>query len=179
MTTLTLSKRSPTNNTLTHSDGTVYEVSTPFRFGSRTTTCRKNGQVLATIKWPTSGKNEVTMGGMTAPLSDVFPGDGNLSTSRLFTTASGEKLKWIDKSKLQCVPVDSDIPFATYDYKHFASIRGKKSTLDISPNASHLTDVLVVTWVIAEKKAQEARRTAASSGGASVSTAASGDAKES
>ncbi|CAE6451329.1 unnamed protein product [Rhizoctonia solani] len=118
------------------------------------------------------------MGGMTAPLSDVFPRDGSLSTSRLFTTASGEKLKWTDKAKLQCVPIDSDVPLATYDYKHFASIRGKKSTLDISPNASHLTDILVVTWVIAEKKAQEARKVAASSGGANVSAAANGDAKE-
>ncbi|KDN46387.1 hypothetical protein RSAG8_04331, partial [Rhizoctonia solani AG-8 WAC10335] len=104
------------------------------------------------------GSGELTMGGMTASLSNVFPKAGMLSNSRVFTTASGERLKWKDKSKLSCVSDDTGKPLATYNRKSFAALRSKKSTLDISSNGTHFTDILVVTWVLAEKKAQDRRR---------------------
>ncbi|EUC65582.1 ATP11, putative [Rhizoctonia solani AG-3 Rhs1AP] len=173
MTTLALSRSSPTNNTLTDDYGTVtYDVSTPFSLRSSTTTIKRNGQVLAMIKWGVFGGSELTMGGVSASLNDVFPRTGKLSSFRVFTTADGERLKWKYKSTLQCVSADSGLPLATYNHKLFAGIRNKKSTLDISPNAAHLTDILVVTWVIAEKKAQD-ERSAASSAGSSAAAASS------
>ncbi|CAE6472599.1 unnamed protein product [Rhizoctonia solani] len=175
MTTLALSRSSPTNNTLTDHNGTVtYDVSTPFSFRNSTTTIKRNDQVLAIIKWGVFGGSELTMGGMSAPLNDVFPRAGKLSSSRIFTTADGERLKWKYKSKLKCVSPDSGHSLATYDYKLFAGIRNKKSTLNISPDATHLTDILVVTWVIAEKKAQDERSAASSSGSGAAAVAASG-----
>ena len=85
----------------------------------------------------------------------------NNGSSRVFTTADGGRLKWKNKPKLQvldtlphpsllrthcllqCVSADSGLPLATYDHKLFAGIRNKNSTLDISPSAAHLTDILV------------------------------------
>ncbi|CAE6440023.1 unnamed protein product, partial [Rhizoctonia solani] len=139
-------------------------------FGGGTTTIKRNGQILAIIKWGVFSRGELTMGGMTASLSEVFPRSGALSSSRVFTTANGERLKWKDKSKLKCVSADGGL-LAEYNPKHFAAIGGKISALEISPNATHLTDILVVTWVIAEKKAQENRSAAAS--GASAASASS------
>ncbi|CAE6457372.1 unnamed protein product [Rhizoctonia solani] len=120
--------------------------------------------------------SELTMGGKTASVSDVFPSAGKLSSSRIFTTADGEGLKWKDRSKLYCVSTNDGSSVATYNHRKLSSaFSGKKATLDISPNATHLADILVVTWVIAAKKAQD-RSAAATSGssGASASVAASG-----
>ncbi|CAE6440026.1 unnamed protein product [Rhizoctonia solani] len=156
MSTLTLSRSSPTNTTLTDSYGTVfYEVSTPLSLCDEITTIKRNGQVLAIIKWRVFEGSQLTMGGMTAPLSDVFPKSGILSNSRVFTTASGERLKWKCDSKRECVSADSGLPLATFKSRLFGSIGGKKSTLEISPNATHLLDILVVTWVIIEKKRED------------------------
>ncbi|KAG8685993.1 hypothetical protein FRC11_009724 [Ceratobasidium sp. 423] len=93
------------------------------------------------------------MGGRTAPLSDVFPKSGMLS--KVFTAVSGERLKWKSDSKRECVSADSGLPLATFKPTLFGAIGGKKSTLDISPNATHPIDILVVTWVIIEKKRED------------------------
>ncbi|CAE6438162.1 unnamed protein product [Rhizoctonia solani] len=144
MTTLTVSRSSPRNTTLTDLYGNVaYEVSTPFRLGPSTTTITRNGQVLATVRWGMLG-DDLTMSGKTASVSDIFPSAGKLSTSRIFTTANGEGLKWKDKSKLYCVSTNDGSSIATYNHKKLSSaFTGKKATLDISPNAAHLTDILV------------------------------------
>ncbi|CAE6442702.1 unnamed protein product [Rhizoctonia solani] len=166
MATLTLSESSPTNTTLVDPYGKFgLQVSTPCRFTKEITTIKRNGQILATVKWATFGGSELAMGGISAPLNDVFPKSSILSdliilrmknlSSRVFTTASGEKLKWKYKSKLECVSPDSGLPLATYNYKILGGIRNKKSTLEISPNARHLIDIIVVTWVIYEKKARD------------------------
>ncbi|KAG8687525.1 hypothetical protein FRC11_007083, partial [Ceratobasidium sp. 423] len=55
------------------------KVSTPHRFGGGTTTIKRNGQTLATVKWGVFGSGELTMNGMTASLSEVFPKAGILS----------------------------------------------------------------------------------------------------
>ncbi|KAF8761319.1 hypothetical protein RHS01_00360 [Rhizoctonia solani] len=120
--------------------------------------------------------DDLTMNGETASVSDVFPSAGKLSTSRIFTTANGEGLKWKDKSKLHyCVPLNDGSPIATYNHKKLSSaFTGKKATLDISPNATHLTDILVVTWVIAAKKSQDRSSAAAASSSSASSAVASG-----
>ncbi|CAE6426070.1 unnamed protein product [Rhizoctonia solani] len=80
MTTLALSESCPTNTTLTDPYGTVvYEVFNHGFSGNKITTIKRNGQILALVKWSTFGESKLTMGGMTAPLNDVFPKTSVLS----------------------------------------------------------------------------------------------------
>ncbi|GAB1525815.1 hypothetical protein RhiTH_008981 [Rhizoctonia solani] len=51
---------------------------------------------------------------------------------------------------------------------------GKKATLDISPNAMHLLDILVVTWVIMAKKSVDKQSEAVGDAASSVASAVSG-----
>ncbi|KAG8687524.1 hypothetical protein FRC11_007082 [Ceratobasidium sp. 423] len=168
MTTYTLSKTSPINTVLMDPDGSVvYEISTPFKLGDSETTIRRGDQVVATIQWKTFSKSTLTMGGKVAPINEVFPRSKQLST--IYTMPNGEKFKWKDTLKLYCVSVDTGLNLATYYRTSLYMVRSKKSTLDVLHGADpEKTDALVVTWVIAEKKARDrrrARRHAASGGG--------------
>ncbi|CAE6409273.1 unnamed protein product [Rhizoctonia solani] len=159
MTTYILSRTSPTNTTLSSPEGlAVYEISTPDILGPSQTTIKRGGNVIATIQWNLVKGSTITMSGKTNPIDEVFPRSGTLSMSRIWTTSSGEQFKWKDSAKLYCVSVESGLNLATYDRTYFSLFRDKKSTLDISSNAAHLVDDLVVTWVIAEKKARNRRR---------------------
>ncbi|CAE6435938.1 unnamed protein product [Rhizoctonia solani] len=85
--------------------------------------------------------------------------------SRIYTTSSGEQFKWKDKARLYCVSVDTGLNLATYDRVHFRYFRDKKSVLEIATAGVHLTDTLVVTWALAEKKARDRRRSRRNGGG--------------
>ncbi|KAH7330635.1 hypothetical protein B0J17DRAFT_678911 [Rhizoctonia solani] len=160
MTTYTLSKTSPINTVLTDpSENVAYEISTPLKLGDSETTIKRGDQIVATIQWKTFHKSTLTMSGKMATIDEVFPRSKQLSTSRIYTMPNGERLKWKDTSKLYCVSVDSGLNLATYYRTSLYMIRSRKSTLDILHNADpEKTDTLVVTWVIAEKKARNRRR---------------------
>ncbi|CAE6452730.1 unnamed protein product [Rhizoctonia solani] len=161
---------SPTNTTLSSHEGTVvYEVSTPDILGPSQTTIKRGESVIATIQWNLVKGSTITINGKSSTIDEVFPRSGALSTSRIWTTSNGEQFKWKDSAKLYCVSMESGLNLATYDRTYFSLFRDKKSTLDISANASHLTDDLIVTWVIAEKKARNRRRSQ-SVGGRDTST---------
>ncbi|KAG9126336.1 hypothetical protein FRC07_003857 [Ceratobasidium sp. 392] len=168
-TTYTLSKTSPTNTTLTGPDGTVvWEVTTPFKLHDSVTTITRQGQTTATIQWKVFGKSTLTMNGQTNPFNVVMPRPKAMSTSRVYTTADGQKFKWKDSKKLYCVSEDTGLNLATYYRNSLYLLSSKKSTLDISSTGAPFADILVVTWVIMEKKARDrrrARRNAAAGGG--------------
>ncbi|KAJ1310720.1 hypothetical protein OPQ81_009243 [Rhizoctonia solani] len=170
MPTYTLSKTSPLNTVLSDPGGNVvYEVSTPFKLGDSETTIKRGDRIIATIQWKIFHKSTLTMGGKSFAINEVFPRSKQMSTSRVYTMPNGEKFKWKDSSKLYCVSVNSGLNLATYYRTSFYLIRSKKSTLDVLHNTdAETTDALVVTWVIAEKKARDrrrARRNAAGGGG--------------
>ncbi|CAE6506857.1 unnamed protein product [Rhizoctonia solani] len=170
MTTYTLSKTSPINTVLMDPGGNVaYEIITPFKLGDSETTIKRGDQIVATVQWKTFNKSMLTMGGKSTPIKEVFPRCKQLSTSRIYTMSNGERFKWKDTSKLYCVSVDTGLNLATYYRTSLYLIRDKKSTLDVLHGAdSEKTDALIVTWVIAEKKARDrrrARRHAAGGGG--------------
>ncbi|CAE6505654.1 unnamed protein product [Rhizoctonia solani] len=79
--------------------------------------------------------------------------------SRTYTTLSGERFKWKGSNKLYCVSIETHGTLAMYERAIFSRIRRKPYVLSISPNADYLIEVLIVTWVIAEKKARSRRRT--------------------
>ncbi|CAE6417700.1 unnamed protein product [Rhizoctonia solani] len=160
MTTYTLSRASPTNTILSDSQGAAaYVISTPFRLGGTQTTITQGNQVIATIQWNVFKKDTVTMNDRTSTVKEAFPRIKLLSPARTYTTLSGERFKWKGTNKLSCVSVETRGTLAIYERAIFSRVRKKPHVLNISPNADYLVEVLIVTWVIAEKKARSRRRT--------------------
>ncbi|KAH7329779.1 hypothetical protein B0J17DRAFT_771967 [Rhizoctonia solani] len=91
-------------------------------------------------------------------VSEWFPRSNMLATSRVCTTASGEKIKWRGTQQLSCISPDTGLQLVTYDRVRHRPFRRWESTLNVSPSAMGIIDDLIVTWVIAEKKARERRR---------------------
>ncbi|CUA68541.1 hypothetical protein RSOLAG22IIIB_03579 [Rhizoctonia solani] len=126
--------------------------------GPSQTTIKRGETVIATIQWNLVKGSNISMNDKTSAIDEVFPRSGALSMSRVWTTTTGEQLKWKDSVKLYCFSVETGLNLATYDRTYFSLFRDKKSTLDISADGTHLTDDLIITWVIAEKKARNRRR---------------------
>ncbi|KAG8683005.1 hypothetical protein FRC08_014586, partial [Ceratobasidium sp. 394] len=115
MTTYTLSKTSPINTVLADSEGTpVYEVKTPFRFRNRESTVTRGDQTIATVQWKVFGKSTLTMNGNISTIKEILPRSKRFSTSRVYTSADGQKFKWKDSRKLYCVSIDTGLHLATY-----------------------------------------------------------------
>ncbi|CAE6409034.1 unnamed protein product [Rhizoctonia solani] len=157
--TYTLSKGSPTNTVLNGPQGVEYVISTPFRLGGTQTTITQGGRVIATIQWNIFKKDTVTIDDRTSTVKEAFPKMKLLSTSRTYTTLSGERFKWKGTNKLRCISVETHNTLAMYERAIFSRTRKKPHVLSISSNADYLIEVLIVTWVIAEKKARNRRRT--------------------
>ncbi|KAH7341462.1 hypothetical protein B0J17DRAFT_646634 [Rhizoctonia solani] len=160
MTTYTLSRASPTNTILNDPQGAAaYVISTPFRLGGTKTTITQGDRVIATIQWNVFKKDTVTIGDITSTVKESFPRIKLLSTARTYTTLSGERFKWKGTNKLRCVSVETRGTLAIYERAIFSRVRKKPHVLNISPDADYLVEFLIVTWVIAEKKARSRRRT--------------------
>ncbi|KAH7330664.1 hypothetical protein B0J17DRAFT_679051 [Rhizoctonia solani] len=158
MTTYTLSRDSPRNTVLTDPDGNiVYKISSPFTLKNYTTTITRadESDVVAVIHWSVVHKDKITMNGVTQTIDDAFPKSRKLGISRVHTTAEGEQFKWKYSTRLYCVSKPSDLNIATFYQSILSGISGRKSTLDINQSALHLSDVLVVTWIIMQKEWEE------------------------
>ncbi|CEL55717.1 hypothetical protein RSOLAG1IB_01729 [Rhizoctonia solani AG-1 IB] len=157
--TYTLSRGSPTNTVLNGPPGTAeYVISTPFRLGGTQTTITQEGRVIATIQWNVFKKDTVTIDDRTSTVKEAFPKMKLLSTSRTYTTLNGERFKWKGTNKLCCISVETHNTLAMYERAIFSRVRKKPHVLTISPIADYLVEVLIVTWVIAERKARSRRR---------------------
>ncbi|KAG9089864.1 hypothetical protein FRC07_012240, partial [Ceratobasidium sp. 392] len=97
------------------------------------------------------------MNDQTTPLDVMLSKPSLMSTSRVYTNIDGQKLRWKDGNKLYCISEDTGLNLATYYENPFCLLSGKKSTLDISSSGAPFADVLVVTWVVMEKKVRERR----------------------
>ncbi|KDN48632.1 hypothetical protein RSAG8_02619, partial [Rhizoctonia solani AG-8 WAC10335] len=159
-TTYILSRTSPTNTILSDPQGaTAYVISTPFRLGRTQTTITQGNRVIATIPWNIFKKDTVTIDDRTSTIKEAFPRSKLLSTARTYTTLSGERFRWKGTNKLCCVSLETRGTLAIYERTILSRVRRKPYILNISPNADYLIEVLIVTWVIAEKKARSRRRT--------------------
>ncbi|CAE6402117.1 unnamed protein product [Rhizoctonia solani] len=166
MTTYVLSRTSPKNTTLIDPEGTTfYEVSSKYHLGGSETTVKRGDQILATIHWKAFKRSTITWNGQTTTIKEIFPRARKFSMSRIYTTSTGEQFKWKDKGKLYCVSVDTGLNFAVYDRTHLRYFRSKKSTLEITSSGAPMSDALIITWAIAEKKARDRRRSRRNGGG--------------
>ncbi|CAE6503712.1 unnamed protein product [Rhizoctonia solani] len=177
-----LSRASPTNTILNDPQGiAAYVISTPFRLGGTQTTITQGNRLIATIQWNIFKSDTVTINDRTSTVKEAFPRMKILSTTRTYTTLSGERFKWKGSNKLRCVSVETHNTLAVYERVMFSRARKKPHVLNILPDAEYLTEVLIskvvsyclcsiqadsmiqtgaiVTWVIAEKKARNRRRT--------------------
>ncbi|KAF8599225.1 hypothetical protein BDV93DRAFT_526180 [Ceratobasidium sp. AG-I] len=156
MPTLSQTNWSIINTVVEGPDGApLYTVVTPFKLGTRITTISRSGRVIATITWNVMDKDRLSFEGRDEEMKVIFPKPRAVSTSRVYTTASGRSFKWKNDRRLYCVDTETEMNLATYYRVWFQGIRGKKSTLDINDSSEELMDALVVTWIIMEKYAED------------------------
>ncbi|CAE6425566.1 unnamed protein product [Rhizoctonia solani] len=116
-------------------------------------------ELIAVIHWKWFERSTLTMKGKTTKIGEVFPRPKKMLNSRVYTMPDGYQFKWKGLDKVYAVNVETGINVATYYQNKFYLFSKKKSTLDIAAGAStELTDALVVTWAIYEKKARDWRR---------------------
>ncbi|CUA71406.1 hypothetical protein RSOLAG22IIIB_04621 [Rhizoctonia solani] len=99
------------------------------------------------------------MNGKTTKISEVFPRPKKMSNSRVYTMPDGYQFQWKGLDMIYPVNLETELNIATYYQNKMYLVNNKESTLDIAAGAStELTDALVVTWAIYEKKARDWRR---------------------
>ncbi|KAH7330609.1 hypothetical protein B0J17DRAFT_678802 [Rhizoctonia solani] len=127
--------------------------------GNSDVTVMRGEELIATIHWKWFERSMLTMNGRTTNIGDVFPRPKKLSSSRVFTMPDDYQFKWKGVDRIYAVNVETGLNIATYYQNKMHLVSGEKSTLDIAAGAStELSDALVVTWAIYEKKARDSRR---------------------
>ncbi|CAE6481700.1 unnamed protein product [Rhizoctonia solani] len=156
----TLSETSPKRCDLMDVEGNiVYKISSPVTLGNSDVTIMRGEELIAVIHWKWIERSTLTMNGKTTKINEVFPRPKKLSTSRVYTMPDGYQFQWKGTDQIYAVNVATDLNIATYYQNKMHLVNDKKSTLEIDAEAStELSDALVVTWAIYEKKARDHRR---------------------
>ncbi|CAE6425575.1 unnamed protein product [Rhizoctonia solani] len=159
MTTYTLSETSPERCNLMDPEGNIiYKISSPVTMGNSDVTIMRGEEVIAVIHWKWFEQSTLTMNNRTTELDEVFPRPKKMSPSRVYTMPDGSQFKWKGADMIYAVNVETRLNVATYYRSRMHLINSKKSMLDIAAGAStELTDALVVTWAIYEKRAKDLR----------------------
>ncbi|KAL5640576.1 hypothetical protein ACGC1H_001149 [Rhizoctonia solani] len=160
MTTYTLSHTSPKRCELMDPEGNiVYKIFSPATPGNSDVTITRGDEVIAVIHWKWFERSTLTMNGKTTKINEVFPRPKKIFNSRVYTMPDGYQFQWRGLDMIYAVNVQTNLNVATYYQNEMYLINEKKSTLDIAAGVStELVDVLVVTWVLYEKKARDWRR---------------------
>ncbi|CAE6432633.1 unnamed protein product [Rhizoctonia solani] len=155
MSTLFLSRDSPTNSKLTDLDGsTVYVVKTKHKWKDEVTgISRADGEELVSVTWKPFSDEMFTMNCKTAPLADLLQRDNKLgSSNRFFNNAAGQRFQWkILNGHLYCVDETTGLSVAAY-YRSGGGIfsKGKSAYIDISEQVTDEQDLFVVTCLMME-----------------------------
>ncbi|QRV91672.1 hypothetical protein RhiJN_19690 [Ceratobasidium sp. AG-Ba] len=156
MSTLILSRSSPTNTKISYSDGTLaYTVDTVTKLKGRITTIsRADGHELAKIDWKSLSFDEevVSMDGEMMLMSELMPHTGQFASSdRKFKTSSGRELQWNIDGKLYCTDVETGACVATFHRSNWGVIGDKAPAyIDITESIVGDQDLIVVTCMIME-----------------------------
>ncbi|KAF8594163.1 hypothetical protein BDV93DRAFT_529478 [Ceratobasidium sp. AG-I] len=154
MTTLVLSRDSPSNTSLTLKNGSLaYVVQTDFKWKDKVTIItRSTGEELARIEWKVFSEEVLTMDGNTIQLSELLRQSKEFTSSdRFFKNSAGEEYRWKLDRKLYCVNVKTEAPVATF-YRSSWGIIGSKEPayIDIAEEVLGDQDLIVVTCLIME-----------------------------
>ncbi|QRW05742.1 hypothetical protein RhiLY_04741 [Ceratobasidium sp. AG-Ba] len=149
MSTLILSRSSPTNTKISYSDGTLaYTVDTVTKLKGRITTIsRADGHELAKIDWKSLSFDEevVSMDGEMMLMSELMPHTGQFASSdRKFKTSSGRELQWNIDGKLYCTDVETGVCVATFHRSNWGIIGDKAPAyIDITESILGDQDLIV------------------------------------
>ncbi|KAF8494502.1 hypothetical protein JB92DRAFT_3099999 [Gautieria morchelliformis] len=150
----------------------LYEVDTPWRAGTRTTTVRRpkpgvapgQGQIIAEIHWRTLGSSTITLYGTTMRIKDWLKKTGVLSSSRTLVAPDGKSYVWSRGSgKFTLTDVGTDTQAAQSHRSKSGWFGGssRKMNIDISTQAINFQDIVVISFIIMEQKDRRATETAA------------------
>ncbi|CAE7188837.1 unnamed protein product [Rhizoctonia solani] len=99
------------------------------------------------------------MNGRTTKIGEVFSRPKKMSNSRVYTMPDGSRFKWKGLDVVFAIDVETRLNVAMYNRNAMYLVNDKKSTLEIADGVSaEMSDALVVTWAIFEKKARDLRR---------------------
>ncbi|CAE6466282.1 unnamed protein product [Rhizoctonia solani] len=119
----------------------------------------RGDELIAIIHWKWFERSTLTMNDKTTKINEVFPRPKKMSISRVYTMSDGYQFEWKGLDMIYAVNVETDLNVATYYQNKTYLVNDRKSMLDVAAGAStELTDALVVTWAIYEKKARDWRR---------------------
>ncbi|KAH7330608.1 hypothetical protein B0J17DRAFT_157878 [Rhizoctonia solani] len=137
----------------------LYKLSSPVTMGNSDVTIVHGEEVIAIIHWKWFKRSTLTMNGIMAKINEVFPQPKKMSPSRVYTMSDGYQFKWKGVNMVYAVNLETGLNVATYYRNGMYLTNTKKSMLDIAAGAStELTDALVVTWAMYEKKARDIRQ---------------------
>jgi len=171
----------PTNTSVvdTNTGAPLYEIETPRSFfKSRTTTIRRIYQqgspsrVVSQIKWSTFSPDLVSVdGNQWTKVNSFLVKGGIFSESRTFVTVDGAEYKWKSKSDKFTLVERGSRTVVARSHRHI--IPGwilnpfaprPDMSIDIMPSAVSILDIVVLTFIIMEKKRQERSRADAGTG---------------
>ncbi|KAF8510233.1 hypothetical protein BU17DRAFT_70142 [Hysterangium stoloniferum] len=110
------------------------------------------GDLVAEIQWSATalGSSKVTYRGVTIEMKSLLERPHFLSTSRVFTGRDGRQYKWkYTANKFELFDVLTNALLAeSHRYKYGLTGPSRKLNVDISPQATHMLDDVIITFII-------------------------------
>ncbi|KAH9927936.1 uncharacterized protein BXZ73DRAFT_48691 [Epithele typhae] len=169
-TNLSFSSTSPFNSLIvdTATGETLFETTTPFKFGARTTTLYNPRQEVVGMYERRWGRDTVTFHGETHPLSEWLPHCGAFaSRSRRFSAPNGKAYEWRRRSgaaALKLVATDTGRTVAKAHRAH----RDQQLSVDLEPELAPFLDEVMFSFIICEERRRRTAYAAAAVGGSTT-----------
>ncbi|KAI6017392.1 hypothetical protein PISMIDRAFT_414729 [Pisolithus microcarpus 441] len=163
---LVLSDEGVRNTVITNEDGQVlYKTSTPFRFGSRTTTLYKvvpnenpedmqdNFESIGEIEWHVIGSSVLRLHGKEMKSKQFMPRHGLLRKKRTFTGPDGRSYRWEAGFSVVHLSRDGERQELARSHRRNLGIIGARRDpyLEVNEELEHMLDVVVLTFIYVEK----------------------------
>jgi len=160
-------------------DGTpLYQANTPFGLVHRKTSIRRvvphvgPGDLVAEIQWAAIAlrSSKVTYRGVSIEMKDLLDRPHFFSTSRVFTGHDGRQYKWKHRAnKFELFDVLTKTPLAESHRRKYGIIGpSRKLNVDISPQATHMLDDIIVTFIIVAEERRKNDRSRSTASNAAV-----------
>ncbi|KAI0752714.1 hypothetical protein C8Q80DRAFT_1147798 [Daedaleopsis nitida] len=157
----------------------LFEVSTPFNLGKRTTTIRDAHRKVVAEYQRRWGHDRVTYHGETRQLSEWLPKKGRWSSSRMLLAPNGKAYQWKQRGSsrsFRLLDAQSTLPVAESHRARHGFFTGKRRNLgiEVGPEAVPFLDAVLLSFIVCEKERRERASASASAGAAAGASAGGG-----
>ncbi|KAF8526830.1 hypothetical protein BU17DRAFT_82250 [Hysterangium stoloniferum] len=144
----------------------LYQARTPSRFIHRTTSIHRiipnvgPGDLVAKIQWAAIAlrSSKVTYRGVTIELKSLLERPHFYSKSRVFTGRDGRQYQWKHRAnKFELFDVLTNARLAgSHRRKRGITGPSRELNVDISPQATHMLDDIIITFIIVAEERKKA-----------------------